>query len=83
MHDVAIHAAFRNGAQTIAALYDLKADPAKSDLFSYEEHGERTPTIDAVDRYKLYKLAWDIVGSLDRPHSHGLFRSGRPKISRK
>jgi 4-hydroxyphenylacetate 3-monooxygenase len=39
--DVTTHAAFRAGAQTIAALYDLKADPARHDLFSYEESGER------------------------------------------
>ena len=23
----------------------------------------KTPSIEALDRYKLYKLAWDIVGS--------------------
>jgi 4-hydroxyphenylacetate 3-monooxygenase len=39
--DVTTHPAFRAGAHTIAALYDLKADPAKHDLFSYEENGER------------------------------------------
>jgi 4-hydroxyphenylacetate 3-monooxygenase len=39
--DVTKHPAFRNGAQTIAALYDLKADPAKRDLFTFEEDGER------------------------------------------
>jgi len=39
--DVTSHPAFRNGAQTIAALYDLRADPAQRDLFSYEENGER------------------------------------------
>ena len=39
--DVTTHPAFRAGAHTIAALYDLKADPAKRDLFSYEENGER------------------------------------------
>jgi 4-hydroxyphenylacetate 3-monooxygenase len=39
--DVTGHPAFRAGAQTIAALYDLKADPAKFDLFGYEEGGER------------------------------------------
>ena len=39
--DVTSHPAFRRGAETIAALYDLKADPAKADLFSYEENGER------------------------------------------
>jgi len=39
--DVTTHPAFRNGARTIAALYDLKANPAKRDLFTYEEDGER------------------------------------------
>src|SRR6266481_4334723 len=38
--DVTTHPAFRAGAQTIAALYDLKANPAKRDQFSYEENGE-------------------------------------------
>src|SRR5579864_2997698 len=38
--DVTSHPAFRNGARTIAALYDLKADPAKRDLFALEENGE-------------------------------------------
>ena len=39
--DVTTHPAFRNGARTIAAIYDLKADPAKRDLFTFEENGER------------------------------------------
>jgi 4-hydroxyphenylacetate 3-monooxygenase len=39
--DVTAHPAFRQGARTISDLYDLKADPAQSDLFSYEENGER------------------------------------------
>src|ERR1700719_1120248 len=39
--DVTSHPAFRNGARTIAALYDLKADPRKRDLFTFEEGGER------------------------------------------
>jgi 4-hydroxyphenylacetate 3-monooxygenase len=39
--DVTAHPAFRQGAQTIAGLYDLKADPAKRDLFTFEEDGER------------------------------------------
>ena len=38
--DVTTHPAFRNCAQTIAALYDLKADAAKRDLFTFEENGE-------------------------------------------
>ena len=39
--DVTSHPAFREGAKTIAGLYDLKADPAKRELFSFEENGER------------------------------------------
>ncbi len=39
--DVTSHPAFRNGARTIANLYDRKADPASRDLYSYEEAGER------------------------------------------
>ena len=39
--DVTSHPAFREGAQTVAGLYDLKADPAKRELFSFEEDGER------------------------------------------
>jgi 4-hydroxyphenylacetate 3-monooxygenase len=38
--DVTTHPAFRQGAQTVAGLYDLKADPGKRDLFAYEENGE-------------------------------------------
>ncbi len=39
--DVTSHPAFREGAKTVAGLYDLKADPAKRELFSFEEDGER------------------------------------------
>jgi 4-hydroxyphenylacetate 3-monooxygenase len=39
--DVTAHPAFREGAKTIAGLYDLKADPDKRELFSFEENGER------------------------------------------
>src|SRR5688572_25267883 len=45
--DVTAHPAFREGARTVAGLYDLKGDPAKQDLFSFEEDG---------DRYSLYWL---------------------------
>ena len=47
VEDVTRHPAFRNAAQTIAALYDLKADPGERDLFSFE---------DADERYGLYWL---------------------------
>jgi 4-hydroxyphenylacetate 3-monooxygenase len=38
--DVTAHPAFREGAKTVAGLYDLKADPRKKELFSYDEDGE-------------------------------------------
>jgi 4-hydroxyphenylacetate 3-monooxygenase len=38
--DVTAHPAFREGANTVAGLYDLKADPAKRELFAYEQNGE-------------------------------------------
>ena len=35
--DVTAHPAFRNAAQTIAEIYDMKADPANRDVMSYQE----------------------------------------------
>src|SRR5215468_2268817 len=45
--DVTRHPAFRHGAQTIARLFDLKADVAERERFSFAENGER---------YSLYWL---------------------------
>ncbi len=39
--DVTTHPAFRNAARSVAAVYDMKADPANRDLMSFEEDGER------------------------------------------
>ena len=39
--DVTRHPAFRNAAATVAALYDMKADPANREAMSYEEDGGR------------------------------------------
>src|SRR5215813_15315672 len=39
--DVTRHPAFRMAAQTVAAIYDMKADPANRDVMSYEEDGGR------------------------------------------
>ena len=39
--DVTAHPAFRNAARTVAALYDMKADPVNRDLMTYEEDGGR------------------------------------------
>ena len=39
--DVTRHPAFRNAAQTVAALYDMKADPALREEMTYEEDAGR------------------------------------------
>jgi 4-hydroxyphenylacetate 3-monooxygenase len=39
--DVTTHPAFRNGAQSIAAIYDAKAAPENRDLLTYENGGKR------------------------------------------
>lgn len=39
--DVTTHPAFRNGAKSIAAIYDMKADPANAEVMSFEENGTR------------------------------------------
>ena len=39
---------------------DVLADPALGGLF---ERWWKTPAVDAIRRHKLYKLAWDLVGS--------------------
>lgn len=39
--DVTTHAAFRNGAQSIAEIYDMKAAAENRDLLTFEENGER------------------------------------------
>jgi 4-hydroxyphenylacetate 3-monooxygenase len=39
--DVTTHPAFRNGAKSIAAIFDAKADPANRDILTFEEDGRR------------------------------------------
>ena len=39
--DVTTHPAFCHGAETVAAIYDMKRDPANLDVTSYEEDGEQ------------------------------------------
>ena len=41
VEDVTTHPAFRNAARTVAAIYDMKADPANRATLSYEEDGDR------------------------------------------
>src|SRR5271155_4479759 len=39
--DVTKHPYFRNAARTVAAIYDMKADPANRDTMSFDVDGER------------------------------------------
>jgi 4-hydroxyphenylacetate 3-monooxygenase len=39
--DVTRHPAFRNAALTVAAIYDMKADPMNREALTYEEDGAR------------------------------------------
>jgi 4-hydroxyphenylacetate 3-monooxygenase len=39
--DVTSHPAFRNAAQTVAAIYDMKRDPVNRESMSFEEDGDR------------------------------------------
>src|SRR5215467_12648092 len=39
--DVTRHPAFRTAAETVAAIYDMKADPANRDVMSFEADGSR------------------------------------------
>src|SRR5688572_11758278 len=41
IQDVTSHPAFRNGARSLAGIFDLKKDPALKDALTYEEGGER------------------------------------------
>ena len=82
--DVTRHPAFRNAAQTVAALYDMKADPANRDEMTYEEDG---------GRHSLYFLRARSRDDLQRrmichrktaDFTYGMFGrspSGRPKKS--
>lgn len=41
IEDVTTHPAFAKAAHSMAAIYDLKADPSQSETMSYEEDGDR------------------------------------------
>ena len=44
VRDVTTHPAFCNGARSIAAIYDMKADPQNLEALSFEEGGQRYST---------------------------------------
>ncbi len=77
--DVTAHPAFRNAARTVAALYDMKADPANRDLMTYEEDGGRhsiyflrAKTRDDLQRRMLghRKIADETYGMFGRSPDH-------------
>ena len=41
IEDVTAHPAFRNAARTVAAIYDMKADPANREVMSFAEDSNR------------------------------------------
>jgi 4-hydroxyphenylacetate 3-monooxygenase len=71
--DVTAHPAFRNAARTVAAIYDLKADPANIETLSFAEEGER------VSMYFLQARTQEDLRRRTRAHAaiaemtHGLF----------
>src|ERR1700682_177634 len=65
--DVTTHPAFRNAAQTVAALYDMKADPALRADMTYEEDGGR-PSI-----YFLRARSRGFAAAHDRPSAYCRF----------
>ena len=78
--DVTTHPAFRNAARTVAAIYDMKADPANREIMSFDaEAGDRcsmyylqarTPE-DLRRRMRAHRLIADMTyGLLGRSPDH-------------
>lgn len=77
--DVTTHPAFRNGARSIAAIYDMKASPEHREVMSFEENGERfssyflpaRTTADLDKRYRTHRGIADLsYGLLGRSPDH-------------
>jgi 4-hydroxyphenylacetate 3-monooxygenase len=77
--DVTTHPLFRNAAQTVAAIYDMKSLPANRDLMSFEEDGERFSMYfllprtqeDLRRRFRAHKAIADMTyGLLGRSPDH-------------
>ncbi len=77
--DVTAHPAFRNAARSIAAIYDMKADPANRDVMTYEQDGARYSAYflpartqaDLVKRHAAHKRIADLsYGLLGRSPDH-------------
>ena len=79
IEDVTTHPAFAHAAETVAALYDVKHDPANKDLLSFEEKGERysmwflraKSQDDLRKRMKVHKFIGDqTYGMMGRSPDH-------------
>lgn len=77
--DVTTHPAFRNGAKSIAAIYDAKASPEGRDLLTYEDGGKRYSGYflqarsrqDLEFRYKVHRAIADMsYGMFGRSPDH-------------
>ena len=77
--DVTTHPAFRNGARSVAALYDMKADPANRDTMSFIEDGGRysmyylrpKTEADLARRMRAHKMIADLtLGLFGRSPDH-------------
>jgi 4-hydroxyphenylacetate 3-monooxygenase len=77
--DVTTHPAFRNGARSVAAIYDMKAAAENRDVMSFEEGGKRYSTYflqartgaDIEKRFAAHKRIADIsYGLLGRSPDH-------------
>jgi len=77
--DVTTHPAFRNAARTVAAIYDMKADPANREIMSFTEAGDafsmyylraRTPE-DLRRRMRAHQMIAEMTsGLLGRSPDH-------------
>jgi 4-hydroxyphenylacetate 3-monooxygenase len=66
--------------QLPASVADLRNPATRGDIDRYWH----SPDVDAVDRVKLFKLVWDVVGSefAGRQHQYERFYAGAPFISK-
>lgn len=66
--------------QVPASVDDLTSDLTRPDIDRYVH----SPDVAAVDRIKLFKLAWDAVGSefAGRHHQYELFYAGAPFVAK-
>ncbi|HZD65473.1 MAG TPA: 4-hydroxyphenylacetate 3-hydroxylase N-terminal domain-containing protein [Acidimicrobiales bacterium] len=66
--------------QLPSSVADLQAPATRADLDRYVQ----SPGVEAVERVKLFRLAWDVVGSefAGRHHQYELFYAGAPFVAK-